>query len=166
MVPFIDQACSGLGDDLEADVAPMRRMLARVLEALVAISCSKSFSLYSERTGLAVVLGARPGESNTLESIARRSYSQAPHHGAGIIAKFSHTTRSAFFGPMSSMPCANGSRDSGRSSGEPSSMLFPSRASTRSSISAACSSGSRPRWPRPVPGIDLRSGAVAGTRFG
>lgn len=89
VIPFIDQAYYGLGDGFEEDLAGMRRLLARVPEGVVSVSCSKAFSLYSERVGCALLLldpSGTPGAMSTLEAIARAAYSQPPHHGAAIVA--------------------------------------------------------------------------------
>ncbi|WP_371619399.1 aromatic amino acid transaminase [Streptomyces sp. NBC_00454] len=88
-VPFVDLAYHGLGDGLEADLAATRMLADRVPEMLLAISCSKNFGLYSDRTGCAVVLGAsrqalRHAET-ALQNAARTLYSMPPEHGAAIV---------------------------------------------------------------------------------
>ncbi|MFG2616095.1 aromatic amino acid transaminase [Streptomyces sp. NPDC048507] len=88
-VPFVDLAYHGLGDGLEADLAPTRLLAARVPEMLVAVSCSKNFGLYSDRTGCAIVLGAsgrsvRHAET-ALQNAARTLYSMPPEHGAAVV---------------------------------------------------------------------------------
>ena len=89
VVPFIDQAYFGLGDGLDPDLAGMRRLLRAVPDAVVAVSASKAWGLYSERTGCALVISddpARRGRArDLLENIARASYSQPPAHGAAIV---------------------------------------------------------------------------------
>lgn len=89
VVPFIDQAYFGLGDGLTEDLDGMRRLLRAVPDAVVAVSASKAWSLYSERTGCALVVSddpARRGQARALlENIARASYSQPPAHGAAIV---------------------------------------------------------------------------------
>jgi len=88
-VPFVDLAYHGLGDGLDADLRPTRALASQVEEMLIAVSCSKNFGLYSDRTGCAIVLGAssqavREVES-TLQSLARPLYSMPPEHGAAIV---------------------------------------------------------------------------------
>ncbi|MBT2403245.1 MULTISPECIES: aromatic amino acid transaminase [unclassified Streptomyces] len=88
-VPFVDLAYHGLGDGLEADLAATRMLAERVPEMLIAISCSKNFGLYSDRTGCAVVLGAsrqalRHAET-ALQNAARTLYSMPPEHGAAVV---------------------------------------------------------------------------------
>ncbi|MFD3540581.1 aromatic amino acid transaminase [Streptomyces sp. NPDC058662] len=89
-VPFVDLAYHGLGDGLEADLRATRMLAERVPEMLVAVSCSKNFGLYSDRTGCAIVLGAsaravRHAET-ALQNAARTLYSMPPEHGAAVVA--------------------------------------------------------------------------------
>src|SRR5207244_10230645 len=51
LVPFIDIAYQGLGAGLEADAFAVRLFCAELPEVLCAVSCSKNFGLYRERTG-------------------------------------------------------------------------------------------------------------------
>ncbi|MGW1765824.1 amino acid aminotransferase [Streptomyces sp. NPDC002073] len=89
-VPLVDLAYHGLGDGLEADLAPTRMLAARLPEVLVAISCSKNFGLYSDRTGCAVVLGSSARAlrhvETALQNAARTLYSMPPEHGAAVVA--------------------------------------------------------------------------------
>ncbi|MFI6003589.1 aromatic amino acid transaminase [Streptomyces sp. NPDC051366] len=88
-VPFVDLAYHGLGDGLESDLAATRLLAERVPEMLVAISCSKNFGLYSDRTGCAVVLGASRQSlrhvETALQNAARTLYSMPPEHGAAVV---------------------------------------------------------------------------------
>ncbi|WP_030300090.1 aromatic amino acid transaminase [Streptomyces katrae] len=88
-VPFVDLAYHGLGDGLEADLAATRLLAERVPEMLVAISCSKNFGLYSDRTGCAVVLGTSHQSlrhvETALQNAARTLYSMPPEHGAAVV---------------------------------------------------------------------------------
>jgi len=89
LVPIVDLAYQGLGRGLDADVAGLRYMIARVPEAIVAVSCSKNFGLYRERTGLLMVAcrnrGATEGLREILLSRARLNYSMPPDHGASVV---------------------------------------------------------------------------------
>lgn len=89
LIPLIDMAYQGLGEGIEQDAAGVRLLLDRVPEALVASSCSKSFGLYRERTGLLIILtssaqAAAKVRSN-IQSLARLNYSNPPDHGAAIV---------------------------------------------------------------------------------
>ncbi len=91
LVPFVDLAYQGFGDDVEADVFGLRHLAARVPQFLLALSCSKNFGLYRERTGaLAIVAGtaAAAAAIATHEArTARRMYSMPPDHGAAVAAR-------------------------------------------------------------------------------
>lgn len=90
-VPFIDVAYAGLGETFDSDLAGLRLMTEMVEEAVVAVSCSKSFGLYRERTGALYFSGG--GERNVSAALsnavymARTNYSMPPDHGAAIVAK-------------------------------------------------------------------------------
>ncbi|MFM8586687.1 MAG: aromatic amino acid transaminase [Gammaproteobacteria bacterium] len=89
LVPFIDMAYQGLGEDLDRDAASIRLIAKAVPELLVAVSCSKNFGLYRERTGLLAVLsaGSEPASivSGQLGRLARTLWSMPPDHGAAIV---------------------------------------------------------------------------------
>jgi aspartate aminotransferase len=91
LLPYVDIAYQGLGDDLERDAASVRILAKAVPEMLVAVSCSKNFGLYRERTGLLIALSASAEQAavNTgqLGRIARMIYSMPPDHGAAIVDK-------------------------------------------------------------------------------
>lgn len=94
VVPLIDHAYFGLGDGLEDDLGGARQLLERVPLGLVAVSASKIWSLYSERTGCAMVVSCHPEDGtyahDLLESTARATYSQPPAHGASIVREILH----------------------------------------------------------------------------
>ncbi|SDQ81416.1 aromatic amino acid transaminase [Pseudoxanthomonas sp. CF125] len=89
LTPLLDLAYAGLGDDLEADVRGVRELLLRCESALIAVSCSKSFGLYRDRTGMLVLLGESPAItlnlSRTAASNARLLWSNPPDHGAAVV---------------------------------------------------------------------------------
>jgi aromatic-amino-acid transaminase len=89
LVPFLDIAYQGFGDGLEADAAAVRMVAAAQIEALVASSFSKSFSLYGERVGaLTMLTGSRDAAERVLSQIKRvirASYSNPPTHGAALV---------------------------------------------------------------------------------
>lgn len=88
LLPFIDVAYQGFGDGLDGDVAGLRTLLGRAPEALVAVSCSKTFGLYRERTGALFVVGedekALQAARSHLLALARATYSMPPDHGAAV----------------------------------------------------------------------------------
>jgi aromatic-amino-acid transaminase len=89
LIPFLDLAYQGFGDGLEEDVAGLRVMLEAAPEAVIAVSESKTFGLYRERTGALFLLAkdeqaARVALSNGLVA-ARVAYSMPPDHGAALV---------------------------------------------------------------------------------
>lgn len=89
VVPLIDLAYMGFGEGLEADAAGTRIMAAALPEVLIAVSCSKNFGIYRERTGLLVAL-TEAGErrdivQDVLNTTNRLAYSFPPDHGARIV---------------------------------------------------------------------------------
>jgi aspartate aminotransferase len=91
LVPFVDLAYQGFGDDLETDVAGLRLLAARLPTLLLAISCSKNFGLYRERVGALAVLAENPATARALAThqarTGRRMYSMPPDHGAAVAAR-------------------------------------------------------------------------------
>jgi aspartate aminotransferase len=91
LTPVIDMAYQGFAQSPEADAWPVRLFAAQVPELLVAVSCSKNFGLYRERTGvLHVVAPTEAGAASVLSHavrIARRLYSMPADHGAAIVAE-------------------------------------------------------------------------------
>lgn len=89
LVPLIDSAYQGFGAGVEEDVAGLLAIIETVPEALVAVSSSKCFGLYRERTGavFAVAPDARTAAiaQSNLTIAARTSYSMPPDHGAAIV---------------------------------------------------------------------------------
>ncbi|MCA3486414.1 MAG: aspartate/tyrosine/aromatic aminotransferase [Rhodobacter sp.] len=87
-VPLIDLAYQGFGDGLEADAAPTRVLAARCPEVLIAASCSKTFGIYRERTGLLIGLGTSAQRGLIQENLSflnRQNYSFPPDHGARLV---------------------------------------------------------------------------------
>jgi aspartate aminotransferase len=91
LLPFVDLAYQGFGDDPETDAFGLRLLAERVPQLLLALSCSKNFGLYRERTGALAVIAqdARTAAAVATHQarIARRMYSMPPDHGAAIAAR-------------------------------------------------------------------------------
>jgi len=89
LVPFIDMAYQGLGEGLDADASCLRLFSAELPELLFAVSCSKNFGLYRERTGaLGVVCESKAhadAAMSQLVRLARTLWSMPPDHGAAIV---------------------------------------------------------------------------------
>jgi aspartate aminotransferase len=90
LVPFLDLAYQGFGDDLTTDVAGVRLVAEKLPEVLIATSYSKNLGLYRERVGALTVVAATASRSDAAHShalqIARSIYSMPPDHGAAIAA--------------------------------------------------------------------------------
>jgi aspartate aminotransferase len=91
LVPFVDLAYQGFGDDIESDVLGLRQLAARVPQFLLALSCSKNFGLYRERTGALAIVADSPATATAIAThqarTARRMYSMPPDHGAAVAAR-------------------------------------------------------------------------------
>jgi aspartate aminotransferase len=91
LIPFLDLAYQGFGSSLEDDAAPIRAVVERVPESLVAVSFSKNLGLYRERVGGLIVISENASRADAVYShmlhIARSIYSMPPDHGAAIAAK-------------------------------------------------------------------------------
>lgn len=89
LVPVVDLAYAGMAAGITADAAATRHLAEVLPEAIVVISCSKSFGLYSERTGMLMVRATSKGSAEscrkTAESLARSLWSNPPDHGAAIV---------------------------------------------------------------------------------
>jgi aspartate aminotransferase len=90
LVPFLDLAYQGFGDDLISDVAGVRLVAEALPEVLIATSYSKNLGLYRERVGALIVISENESRADAVRSqilqIARSIYSMPPDHGAAIAA--------------------------------------------------------------------------------
>jgi aromatic-amino-acid transaminase len=90
LIPFLDFAYQGFGDGVEEDAEVARRFARELPVVLVAMSFSKSFSLYGERVGALSVVASDSGEAakvlSNLKRMIRTNYSNPPTHGARIVA--------------------------------------------------------------------------------
>jgi aspartate aminotransferase len=89
LTPYIDMAYQGLGTGIVEDSFGPRLFAAELPEVLVAVSCSKNFGLYRERTGALHVINQTTAGADAiltqLVRIARTNYSMPPDHGAAIV---------------------------------------------------------------------------------
>ena len=89
LIPYIDMAYQGLGTGVAEDAYGVRLFTAELPEVLVAVSCSKNFGLYRERTGALHIISQTPAAADAVLSqlvrIARTIYSMPPDHGAAIV---------------------------------------------------------------------------------
>ncbi len=91
LLPFIDMAYQGLGEGQDADAFAIRLFSAELPELVCAVSCSKNFGLYRERTGaLHIINASAAGGDATLSQLvrlARGMWSMPPDHGAEIVRR-------------------------------------------------------------------------------
>ena len=94
LTPFIDMAYQGLGEGTDADAFGLRLFCAELPEVLCAVSCSKNFGLYRERTGALHLVSSTPAAADAalsqLVRIARGIWSMPPDHGAAIVQAILH----------------------------------------------------------------------------
>jgi aspartate aminotransferase len=89
LIPYIDMAYQGLGAGVAEDAFGVRLFAAELPEVIVAVSCSKNFGLYRERTGVLHIVSATVPSADAIVTqlvrIARTLYSMPPDHGAAIV---------------------------------------------------------------------------------
>ena len=89
ILPILDVAYHGLGQGLEEDVAGVRKVLAKVPEALIAYSCDKNFGLYRDRVGAFYMIAKQaadlPAIVSNANALARANWSMPPDHGGAAV---------------------------------------------------------------------------------
>ncbi len=88
LIPFFDCSYLGFADSVDKDAWPVRFLVEEGHELLVAVSYSKNFGLYGERTGCLLVVSNKETTalSSCVKPIIRTSYSNPPIHGARVVA--------------------------------------------------------------------------------
>jgi aromatic-amino-acid transaminase len=90
LIPFLDIAYQGFGENLTEDSAAVRLFADRKIPVFIASSFSKSFSLYGERVGALTVVCGDDDEVKRVRSqikrVIRANYSNPPTFGAAIVA--------------------------------------------------------------------------------
>lgn len=91
LIPFMDFAYQGLGENLDQDAYAIRKAVDLGLSFFVSNSFSKNMSLYGERVGALSVICQTIEEAKLVQSqlklIIRRFYSSPPGHGNYIVDK-------------------------------------------------------------------------------
>lgn len=89
LFPLVDLAYQGFGLGLEEDAAGVRTLVERVPEALIAVSCNKTFGLYRDRVGALLMTGTQAAPlakaMAMAKALARGEYSMPPDHGAAVV---------------------------------------------------------------------------------
>ena len=95
LIPFMDIAYQGFGEDLDHDAYAIRKAVAMDLPLFVSNSFSKNLSLYGERVGGLSVVCPNAEEAalvfGQLKFTVRRIYSSPPAHGGFITAEVMNT---------------------------------------------------------------------------
>ncbi len=95
LIPFMDIAYQGFGDNLEKDAYAIRKAVEMGLSLFVSNSFSKNLSLYGERVGGLSVVCPTEDECRLvfgqLKAGVRRVYSSPPAHGGYITAAVMNT---------------------------------------------------------------------------
>ncbi|WP_233852191.1 amino acid aminotransferase [Paraburkholderia sp. HD33-4] len=90
LIPFLDMAYQGFGDELADDAWPIRAMTDAGLSLFVSNSFSKNFSLYGERCGGLSVVCPNQNEAARVfgqaQANVRRMYSSPPLYGSQLIS--------------------------------------------------------------------------------
>lgn len=90
LLPYLDLAYQGFGEDIAADAYPVRALADAGLAFFVANSFSKSMSVYGERCGALSVVCPDAAQADAvlgqLKAAVRRNYSSPPIHGGQIVA--------------------------------------------------------------------------------
>ncbi len=94
-LPFVDLAYQGLGLGMDQDAQGVRLLAEQLPEVLVAVSCSKSFGIYRDRVGCAMVIGSNDTATQNmmdhLLTLIRGNYSMPPDHGAACVQMILNT---------------------------------------------------------------------------
>lgn len=89
-IQLLDTAYYGLGAGLEADLGIVRELVEHSERSIAAVSCSKTFGLYRERTGILFVACESEREAERVRSnlgrLSRLLVSSPPAHGAEAVA--------------------------------------------------------------------------------
>lgn len=89
LIPFMDIAYQGFGDDMDGDTYAIRRAVEMDLSVFVSNSFSKNLSLYGERVGGLSVVAPSKEEANVvlgqLKFTIRRIYSSPASHGNHVV---------------------------------------------------------------------------------
>lgn len=95
LIPFMDIAYQGFGEDLDHDAYAIRKAVEMGLPLFVSNSFSKNLSLYGERIGGLSVVCPNAEEATLvfgqLKATVRRIYSSPPAHGGFIAAEVMNT---------------------------------------------------------------------------
>lgn len=94
LFPFLDCAYQGFGEGIDKDRSPLHIFIKDGHEFLLSYSCSKTFTIYSERAGALFVFTKEERIAKTVLSVikmkSRGLISNSPAHGALIVSIILH----------------------------------------------------------------------------
>ncbi|MEP3234047.1 MAG: aromatic amino acid transaminase [Hyphomicrobiales bacterium] len=88
IIPWIDLAYLGFGQNFEADCTMARKIAARFPECIICITLSKSFGIYRDRAGALFIKtknADRARVERAVSAIVRSGASHAPDHGPSVV---------------------------------------------------------------------------------
>jgi aspartate aminotransferase len=89
LIPLIDVAYQGLARDCATESAHVTSLLGSLEYGMIAVSCSKTFGVYRDRAGVAIMIGpTRAAVGNAVQSLAEiafAAYAVPPDHGAALV---------------------------------------------------------------------------------
>ena len=89
LLPLLDVAYQGFAENLEADVYAARYIFSQLPELMIASTCSKTFSVYRDRAGIAAVLSKDPDNAERTLSLMRRianvTHAMPADHAAAVV---------------------------------------------------------------------------------
>lgn len=98
LIPFMDIAYQGFGDDLETDTYAIRKAVEIGLCVYISNSFSKNMSLYGERVGGLSIVCPTSEEARLVQSqlkfTVRRLYSSPPAYGGHVVSRVLSNTKS------------------------------------------------------------------------
>ena len=89
LLPMLDVAYQGFAENLEADVYAARYIFGLLPELIIASTCSKTFSVYRDRAGIAAVVSKSPDNAERTLSLMRKianvTYAMPADHAAAVV---------------------------------------------------------------------------------
>lgn len=89
LMPILDVAYQGFGENIEDDVYGVHAVSKAVPEAFMAITCSKTFSTYRDRAGILAAMSRVPEQHPRIrQQMLRRIntlYAMPPDHAASVV---------------------------------------------------------------------------------
>lgn len=89
LIPFMDMAYQGFGEDMNTDAYAIRKAVDMGLNVFVSNSFSKNLSLYGERVGGLSIVCPTAEQADLVQGqlkfLVRRIYSSPPSHGGHIV---------------------------------------------------------------------------------